>query len=230
MDKKATSIILMIFEVLVVITVIFMTLQVAMGYAKSDTVIKVNAANDLMLMINVLVGVPGDAVVEFPGDLSNYIISLDVGSVAVFKEGEPTIKYAIRTFYLPEKHTAEGTVENVRIVCLKKDGYVIILKECGESESISRGVPVELGAPDVNGIYTYDAGIHATPLYYKYNKDRKEWRWSPDEDNWMPTTTIIVNAGEYSGEKPVEENIKIIQYLQKNNPNPFPKAENEDED
>ena len=215
----------MIFEILVVITVIFMTLQVAMGYAKSDTVIKVNAANDLAMMVNVLVGVPGDAIVEFPGDLSKYIISLDSGSVAVIKEGEPSIKHAIRTFYLPEKHTAEGTVENERNVCLKKDGYVIILKECGEDESISRNVPTELGTPDIEGVYTYDAGIMATPLYYRYKKDEHRWEWSPDKNNWMPTTTIIVNAGEYSGDKPVEENIKIIQYLQKSNPSPFPKKE-----
>ncbi len=226
MDKKATSIILMIFEVLVVITVIFMTMQVAMGYAKSDTVIKVNAANDLAMMVNVLIGVPGDAIVEFPGDLSKYIISLDIGSVAVLKEGEPSIKHAIRTFYLPEKHTAEGTVENVRNVCLKKDGYVIILKECNEGESVSRNVPTELGTPDIDGVYSYDAGILATPLYYRYKKDEQRWEWSADKEYWMPTSTIIVNAGEYSGDKPVEKNIKIIQYLQKNNPDPFPKNEN----
>ena len=77
MNKKATSIILMIFEIVVVISVIIMTFQVAVAFAKAETVVKINLAQDLQMMVNTLVSIPGNTLVEIPQDTSNYIIQLN---------------------------------------------------------------------------------------------------------------------------------------------------------
>jgi len=131
MNKKGYDLIMVIFEVLVVASVVFMSLQVAKGYAESTTVDKVNTATDLALMVNTFVGTPGDSIVEYPKDVSQFSIVLSDGGVKVFVKGESEIKQASQTFYLPEKYSAEGITEEATKICLRKDGYVITLFECG---------------------------------------------------------------------------------------------------
>jgi hypothetical protein len=55
------------------------------------------------------------------------------------------------------------------------------------------GIPPQLGQPNSNGIYAYDAGVYATPLYYHYTGG--SWQWSPD---WNEVTEMVIAKGETS--------------------------------
>lgn len=134
MNKKAASIIMIIFELLVVILVVFMTMEVARGMGKSDTVFKINLANDLRMMLDTLVGVPGEAVVEYPYNVSQYVVLLGQGKITVFKKGEADVRKVIRNFYLPEGYRAIGSLEEKERLCLEKKDKNIFLRECKPDE------------------------------------------------------------------------------------------------
>lgn len=128
--KKAASIIMMIFELIVVIFVIFMAFTVARNFGSSDTANKIYLANDLKMMMDTLVGTPGDAVVEYPGDVSRYSLILTSHYVTVLIKGESEAREVTRRFYLPEGYSAEGVLEEKMKLCLTKTGRRIILQEC----------------------------------------------------------------------------------------------------
>ena len=130
MNKKAVSIIMMIIEILVVITAGVITTQIANSYASSDIVERSRIANDLELMVNVLVGIPSDAVVEYPEDVSGYVISLTSDKVSVFTKNENLITHTTRRYNLPEGFKAEGFEEGTKRVCLTKRNKVIFLEGC----------------------------------------------------------------------------------------------------
>ena len=77
MNKKATTILMIIFELLVVIAIVFTTTKVAYGYANSDKVLKINVAEDLAMMVNTLVGTPGNAEIEYPTDVEIFSFILN---------------------------------------------------------------------------------------------------------------------------------------------------------
>lgn len=135
MNKSASSIIMMIFEVLVVILVIVIVTKTAIGMGSSDTVIKINTANDLAMMVNTLVGTPGEAVVAYPYNVSAYIFILDSGSITVMKRGDILSQKVIRTFSLPKGFMGEGVVEENAKICLEKKSGKILLRECRKDES-----------------------------------------------------------------------------------------------
>ncbi len=123
MTTKAASILLMIFEILVVIAVVFTTTSIAQAYGKSETVAKINVAEDLRMMIDTLVGVPGNALVKYPHDVSTFSFLLRSGSVAVFTKGEAEQLWIVRKFSLPDGYVAEaagGVIESTKELCLEK--------------------------------------------------------------------------------------------------------------
>lgn len=135
MSKKAEStetLILMLFEILIVILIVWLVADKTMSLAKSDTVIKINLADDLSMMVNSIVAMPGDALVAYPANVSKYTLILDSGSVLVMKKGEMDIRKVVRKFNLPESYSGEGVVEEKASVCLQKENKKIILKECGK--------------------------------------------------------------------------------------------------
>jgi hypothetical protein len=137
MTKKAEStetLILMLFEILIVILVVWMAADRTMSYAKSETIFKINAANDLMMMVNAVVGTPGNSVVTYPVNISKFTLILDSGSILVMKKGDFEISKVIRKFNLPEGYSGEGVVEEKANVCLAKENKKIILKECPKLE------------------------------------------------------------------------------------------------
>jgi hypothetical protein len=134
MNKKASSIILILFEIIVVMIVVGGVTELTYGYAHSDTVLKTNAANDLAMMINALVGVPGDAEVEYPANMSKYSVLLDSHSVMVLKKGDPSGKNVIRTFNLPQGYRAEGVAEELSRICLEKSSVTIRVGPCPEEK------------------------------------------------------------------------------------------------
>ena len=134
MNTKASSILMMIFEVLVVLLVIFLTVSVAQAYGKSDTTFKINTAEDLRMIMDTLVAVPGDAVVQYPYDVGKFSFILSTGSIAVFTKGELENKWIIRKFNLPDGFVGEGVVEGQSTICLEKKSKKILLRACATGE------------------------------------------------------------------------------------------------
>tara|TARA_Y100000310_G_C20474848_1_gene711889 strand:+ start:57 stop:722 length:666 start_codon:yes stop_codon:yes gene_type:complete len=217
MNKKGVMTLIMVFELLLIAIVIFMVVDKAKTYGESDTVTKINIAEDIKMMVNTLVSVPGNVVIEYPRGVEKFNLILDSSGVTVFKNNEPKQKRVSRHFILPTLYSAIGTITNVNKICLEKERKKIILRKCITGE-VTNQIPKELGQPDQNGMYTYDDGIFVTELYYRYVDG--SWQWSPDKLNWMLTTTITVSKGEWAGKKPATKNIEIIRYLEKHNPDP----------
>jgi len=148
---KKGGIILMIVGVIIVTLIIFMANSKAKSYAKSDPILKEYIANDLALMINTLM-VPGDVIVEYPQNVSEYIFLLSSKEVSVYrKDTETSFLYTETSFelsvyrkdeviinrvqkniVLPKGYHAVGDVEGKDRICIKKSNKNIFLEECDE--------------------------------------------------------------------------------------------------
>jgi len=97
MNKKAVSIVLMIFEVLAVISFIAITITFAKKAGESETAVKNVIASDISLMVNTLLSVPGDAVVQYPliEGATKYVILLQQDHVSVWLQTENQDKQSI---------------------------------------------------------------------------------------------------------------------------------------
>ena len=140
MNTKAASILLWIFEVIAVIAVIVMALWIATKFSDETALRKINAAEDIAMMVNTLVALPGEALVEYPRDLSKFTVALTAQYVVVF-EKEAKIDGETRNFILPSCHAATEAmqpscysavdiVKQKAKVCLKKVGKTISIGEC----------------------------------------------------------------------------------------------------
>lgn len=134
MNKKAASILMIIIEVLVVILVIIMVFSIAERMAKGEKVEKVVLAEELRMMADTLVSVSGDAVIEYPYNVSKFVFLLEGGSVSAFEEGEDKVNWAVKNFYLPEGYDASGVLKEKERLCLEKKDKNIFLRECGVDE------------------------------------------------------------------------------------------------
>ena len=134
MNKKGESIIMMIFEIMVVLMISYILISIAQSFAESITTVKITAADDIQMMINTLVGVPGDAIVKYPQNVSALTFIVDNNGIAVFQKGEPETKWQVRQFYLPIGYVAEGTLEEKSWLCLEKKNKKILLRECKSNE------------------------------------------------------------------------------------------------
>ncbi len=130
MNTKASSVLLMIFELLAVVLVIYLVISISQAYGSSLTVQKINAAEEMRMMIDTLVGIPADALVQYPQNLSQFTLVLTNDAIAVYQPTEPQNLWAIRGFTLPKNHVAEGTVTNIAQVCLEKKQKKILLRAC----------------------------------------------------------------------------------------------------
>lgn len=130
MNRRAASIVLMIIEILVVIMAGIITTQIANNYASSDTVERARIANDLEMMANILVGIPGSTVIEYPEDVSKYALSLTTDKVSVFTKNEALITHTTRNLHLPNGFRAEGFEEGIKKVCLTKRNKIVFLEDC----------------------------------------------------------------------------------------------------
>ncbi len=134
MNKKATNIPLMIFEIIAVVIVVSMMMSAAKAFAQSERTFKLKAAEDIRMMIDTLVAVPGEAIVAYPHNVSLYSFIVDAGSVAVFKKGESDVLWVTRAFILPEGYTAEGVLEEKERLCIEKKAKRILVRECQPNE------------------------------------------------------------------------------------------------
>ncbi|MFH1396098.1 MAG: hypothetical protein ABIG93_01745 [archaeon] len=129
-NKKGVALVLWIFSLLAVVYLIFSVLEITFHYANSETANKIVIANDFGMMVNTLVGLPGDAVVEFPRSLGNYTITLTSSTVNVLFADDSESKTVTREFILPQDYNVIGYVIEKERVCLEKKENQIILKEC----------------------------------------------------------------------------------------------------
>ncbi|MBI2668528.1 hypothetical protein HYX14_01670 [Candidatus Woesearchaeota archaeon] len=134
MDKKAASMLLMIFEIITVILVVGMMIGVGRAYGKSTLTAKIVVAEDLRLMMDVLAALPGQAVVKYPQNVSLFNVILTPGAVAVFEEGEAEQIWVRRDFFLPDGYTAEGIAQKTAWLCLEKNQQRITLRGCAADE------------------------------------------------------------------------------------------------
>jgi hypothetical protein len=128
--KKGESIVLMIFEIIVVIFIIWVTFGIAKAYGSSETTVKVNTANDYTLMLNALIATPGDVTMIYPGETHKYTVALTNTYVTVFLEDDSVVERVRRYYSLPKGYDATGAIQNSPDACLEKKGTTIILKEC----------------------------------------------------------------------------------------------------
>ncbi len=143
MNKKAESLVAMLIEILVVIIVVGMVMNKAVGVANLDSTKRITIAEDMAMMVHVLVASPGNAVVSYPHDLSGYTIFLapdrKVSVLPVPKDESkpatlPSLNIVRRPFNLPESYAVEGLVEGKQRACLEKTGRLIVLRECTVGE------------------------------------------------------------------------------------------------
>jgi len=70
-----------VIKVLFVLLVGFLAISKGMAFAKKDTIFKQTSIDDVSMMVNTLAALPGDAVVTYPRNLSEYSLVLDSTSV-----------------------------------------------------------------------------------------------------------------------------------------------------
>ena len=120
----------MIFEVMIVVFVIVSTIKIAQSYASSDRAQKIIVAEDMRMMVNSLVAIDGDAVVEYPNDVSKFSFRVNQGAVSVYTKGEKEQQWISRVFSLPEGYKASGAEFDESDVCLQKKDKLIVLRAC----------------------------------------------------------------------------------------------------
>ncbi len=123
-----------VFQLLAVVAFGFVAVSIAQAYTKSDFVIKNNLADDIQMMINTLVAVPGEAVVKVPYNTSAYGLLLTNTEVAIIEGGESRLQWTIRPFFLPKGYHAEGSSASTSHTCLEKKERKITLRGCFENE------------------------------------------------------------------------------------------------
>ncbi len=132
MNKRGSSYLLAVGEVLAVVIVMIMVIYATEKRSTSESVTKINVANSFFLMINTLVGNYGDALVEYPYNLSKFNLVATSNSIGVSLPGESSLQYKTKTLNLPEGYSFEGVVKQAEKVCLEKKSKKIILRECAK--------------------------------------------------------------------------------------------------
>ena len=130
MNKHAASTLMIIFEVLVVVLIVSLTVNIASKYANSKAITSSILAEDLALMVETLLAVPGDSIIEYPYNTPfPYTIILNNQQVILFDSAVPDSRVE-KKFHLPLGYSAEGSVEEKIRVCLEKKSKSIRLREC----------------------------------------------------------------------------------------------------
>jgi hypothetical protein len=131
MNKKAIQLnVVFTIKILAVLLVGMLAMSKGMAFAKKDTIFKTNIADDIKMMVDTLVGVPGDAVVQYPSDVSKFTFILDKNGISVYIKEEGVINKIQRVFFLPENYDAFGTLEEKKELCLEKKGKKVLLRGC----------------------------------------------------------------------------------------------------
>lgn len=130
--KKGSSILLIIFEILAIILVIATMFSVANRFAEDSSTQKVFHAEEIRMLVNTFVGLPGDSEIIYPKNVSEYVFILSDTQITVYGKGEKdnTLKKVRRIIHLPEGYTAAGTSNLKDKICLEKKSKRIFLHDC----------------------------------------------------------------------------------------------------
>ncbi len=124
---------LLIFEILFVIAISYITIEVATDFAQEQTVQQIRIAEEMVMMVNTLVGTSGNSIVEYPADLKEYNLILTSDAIIIRQQGETNYEQVQRTFILPTGYigqTEGGIIEGKQHVCFERKERVIMLREC----------------------------------------------------------------------------------------------------
>ncbi len=130
MNTKGVTILLMIFTILGVVVILSVIIGAAYGLGRSETTIKVNAVEDMVMMVHALVGMSGNAVVYYPQNLSAYSFVVYAQNITLYKQDDPPQKWVSRAVFLPVGYTLSGSAVNAQRVCLEKQGKDVRLVGC----------------------------------------------------------------------------------------------------
>ena len=101
-------------------------LNIVITFGGKDAAIIKTTSEDIRMMVNVLAGISGDAVVKYPQDLAGYKLELTSASISITADASPHYTF----FSLPDKFIAKGKIENTKEVCLFKNKREIVLSGC----------------------------------------------------------------------------------------------------
>jgi hypothetical protein len=135
-DKRGISIPLFVLGELMVLGLIsFVLFNNVFDVIDQDQIFRTTTHEDFRMMIDTLVALPGDAVVKYPEDLSEYniIIQKDQNRITMFKAGDEQLRKKYKYFFLPDGYEARGLAEQEAEVCLTKTRKTIVLGGCDES-------------------------------------------------------------------------------------------------
>ncbi len=153
MNKKAVSTILLLFELIALLLIVYNFTAIADKFVKSDTAQKMVIAEDFSMMANTLVGIPGDLVVEYPYEISNYTLLLSSSGFAVYEKGDKEPKWIKRDLFLPRKYSAAGKVVSSKKACLHKseESKTIFLSDCDPNSLLMKNLNQKgVAQPGVN--------------------------------------------------------------------------------
>lgn len=142
MNKRGIITLMMILEIIIILVFAGLIFGLASKFASSETTNKITIADDIKMMVDTLVGTPGEAVVQYPGNVSKYTFILSSSSVTVYIKGEGEQRRIVRYFSLPEAYQAFGTLEGKGSLCLAKEKKKIVLRECVKTAT-AEGMPEE---------------------------------------------------------------------------------------
>ena len=153
MNKRAVTTMMMILEIMIVLIAAYSIFAIASKFASSETTNKIILADDIKMMIDTLIGTPGEAVVQYPENVSKYTFILSSSSISVFIKGEGEQKKILRYFSLPEGYQAFGAVEGRDTLCLGKEQKKIILRECAKAAAIVEDTLTKVASSSSSGFY-----------------------------------------------------------------------------
>ena len=157
-NRKGVAVNFMImFEVMVVVLVVGMSFYMASKYSEDEGVQRLLYTKEIALMVDALIGVPGDALVRFPYNGSRFTFLLNKGEIvgAIVGEERNELQKNREKFHLPQGYQAEGVVQGEQDVCLQKIRKRVVLGSCpvlelsgvpestlAESNTLSMNVPL----------------------------------------------------------------------------------------
>lgn len=158
--RGSSSLLVLIFEIIGVLVVMGILFTATIAYASSGGIKNIHVNNELYLLVNAIVAVPGDVTLQLSqgvfSDLSSYRVEFQgSGETAkittIFfqeeenkeneeneekeKKNNPEEKPQVsahKLLILPRSYTLTGTVERERVVCLEKKGQQIDIKPCSK--------------------------------------------------------------------------------------------------
>lgn len=143
MNRRGITTLMMILEITIILLASYSIFGIASKFASSETTNKIIIADDIKMMVDTLVGTPGEAVVQYPGNVSKYTFIMSssvseqeasIGSISVFIKGEGEQKKIVRYFSLPEGYQAFGTSESKDTLVLAKEKNKILLRSSKSEE------------------------------------------------------------------------------------------------